>query len=262
MTEPVEPVIEPVIEPVVTIDPVVDPVIEPIVADKPQTVPLKVMLDRLSEVQRKREESDNRATAAERRATDAEALAARLQSGNNTLPVQRTSPTEQNVDMALVQQEAARLRMGETRQQIIRDGYATFGGAKFDEDARILSAVGCVGDDFIADVVAVDRANAHKTLATLAAEPETAAHLAGLDSRSRIAELTRMTMAKAEPKIDNPIVPIVPKVAPKAVSKAPAPAPVVDPSASKIVDWRADEASDEDFTKGFNETMAKRAARR
>jgi hypothetical protein len=147
--------------------------------------------------------------------------------------------------------------MDQARQQIIKDGYAAFTGPKFDEMANILGAVGCVNDEFIADVLAVDRPNAHKTLAALAAEPETAARLASLDSRSRIAELTRITMAKAAV-----VEPPVPKPAPKVVSKAPAPAPVVEPSASKVVDWRQDDASDEEFTRGFEETMKKRSGRR
>ena len=48
----------------------------------------------------------------------------------------------------------------------------------------------------------------------------------------------------------------------KQVSKAPAPAPVVEPSASKTVDWRADDTDDEAFNSGFQEMMAKRNTRR
>jgi hypothetical protein len=250
----VEPVIEPVVEPAV-IEPVVEPVaevIEPIEAPKPP--PPKWMLDRISEETRKRQQAEQ-ATETERKGrTDAEALAARLQQNPNAQPAPRAEP---QVDMVLVNQVANQQRMTEARQQIIRDGYAAFGGAKFDEAANILGAVGCVNDEFIADVLAVDRTNAHKTLAALAAEPETAARLANLDSRSRIAELTRITMAKAAPVVE-PVVKIVPKV----VSKAPAPAPIVEPSASKTVDGYADDATDEQFTKQFNARMKERTARR
>ena len=247
---PFEPVVEPVIDPVV--ESVVEPVVEPV--EPVKAPPPKWMLDRISEETRKRQAAEQ-ATETERKGrTDAEALAARLQQNPNAQPAARAEP---QVDMALVNQVANQQRMAEARQQIIRDGYAAFGGAKFDEAANILGAVGCVNDEFIADVLAVDRTNAHKTLAALAAEPETAARLANLDSRSRIAELTRMTMAKAAPVVE-PVVKVVPKV----VSKAPPPAPIVEPNASKTVDGYADEASDEQFTKQFNTRMKERAARR
>jgi len=54
-----------------------------------------------------------------------------------------------------------------------------------------------------------------------------------------------------------------PTPAPNArVSRAPNPPPPVDPGASKTIDWRSDEASDAEFTAGFNETMLKRHPRR
>jgi hypothetical protein len=260
---PPDPVVEPVIEPVVDAiviapEPVVD-VLEPPVDVEVQPEPKaplpKWMLDRIAEAQRNEQAARQDAQKERDGRTNAEALAARLQKGD-TAP----APQPPQVDMALVNQAANKQLMDQARQQIIKDGYAAFGGPKFDEMANILGAVGCVNDEFVADVLAVDRPNAHKTLAALAAEPETAARLASLDSRSRIAELTRITMAKAA--VVEPVVVVVPKVAPKVVSKAPAPAPVVEPSASKVVDWRADEASDEDFTKGFEETMKKRSGRR
>lgn len=250
-TEVVEPVVETPVEAVVEL--VIEPVAEPERAPPP-----KWALERISEETRKRQEADARVAAAERRAQDAEALATRIQAGQQPPPEQQRQQ-QIEPDPTAVDRAVSQRLMNDARQEIIRNGYATFGGAKFDETANILGAVGCVSDDFISDVLAVDRANAHKMLADLAAKPEDAARIARLDSRSRIAELTRMTMASAvavkEPEV-------APKIAPKTVSKAPAPAPVVEPSASKIVDWRSDEASDDDFTKGFEETMKKRAGRR
>lgn len=255
MPDPViEPVVESVVDPVV-VEPVVDVLetaVEVEAAPEPKAPLPKWMLDRIAEAQRNEATARQATEAASRRATEAEALAARLQKGD-----QAPTPQPQPPDTALVNQAAQKILMDQARQQIIKDGYAAFTGPKFDEMANILGAVGCVNDEFVADVLAVDRPNAHKTLATLAAEPETAARLASLDSRSRIAELTRITMAKAAV-----VEPPVPKPAPKVVSKAPAPAPVVEPSASKVIDWRADETSDEDFTKGFEETMLKRSKRR
>jgi hypothetical protein len=256
MPDPViEPVVEPVVDPVV-VEPVVDvlePTVEVEAAPEPKAPLPKWMLDRIAEAQRNEATARQATEVEKRRATEAEALAARLQKGETALVQQ----PPQQADPVLVNQAAQKILMDQARQQIIKDGYAAFTGPRFDEMANILGAVGCVNDEFIADVLAVDRPNAHKTLAALAAEPETAARLASLDSRSRIAELTRITMAKAAV-----IEPPAPKPAPKVVSKAPPPPPVVEPSASKVIDWRADETSDEDFTRGFEETMKKRSGRR
>jgi hypothetical protein len=261
MPDPViEPVVEPVVDPVV-VEPVVDvlePTVEVEAAPEPKAPLPKWMLDRIAEAQRNEATARQATEVEKRRATEAEALAARLQKGDTTVMPPLRQPDA--IDAALIDQAANQKLMTQARQQIIKDGYAAFTGPKFDEMANILGAVGCVNDEFIADVLAVDRPNAHKTLAALAAEPETAARLASLDSRSRIAELTRITMAKAA--VAAVIDPPAPKPAPKVVSKAPAPPPVVEPSASKVIDWRADETSDEDFTKGFEETMKKRSGRR
>jgi hypothetical protein len=255
MPDPViEPVVEPVVDPVV-VEPVVDvlePTVEVEAAPEPKAPLPKWMLDRIAEAQRNEATARQATEVEKRRATEAEALAARLQKGD-----QAPTPQPQPPDAALVNQAAQKILMDQARQQIIKDGYAAFTGPKFDEMANILGAVGCVNDEFIADVLAVDRPNAHKTLAALAAEPETAARLASLDSRSRIAELTRITMAKAA--VVEPPAPAKP--APKLVSKAPAPAPVVEPSASKVVDGYADEATEEQFTAKFNERMKARSGR-
>jgi hypothetical protein len=247
-----ETVVEPVIEPV--IEPVVEPVIEAIEATEPEPkAPLpKWMLDRIAESQRNEQTARQEAQKEREGRTNAEALAARLQGDNKV-----TAPQAPQLDPALIDQAANAKLMAQARQQIIKDGYSTFTAPKFDEIANILGAVGCVNDEFVADVLAVDRPNAHKTLALLAAEPETAARLASMDSRSRIAELTRITMAKAA--VVEPPAPAKP--APKLVSKAPAPAPVVEPSASKVVDGYADEATEEQFTAKFNERMKARSGR-
>lgn len=202
-----------------------------------------------------------RARVAEQRATDAEALAARLQAGTNPPagdPPRAPAAPSGDFNTA-VQREAQRQRMAEDSTAVRDAGVKEF-GADFSQTLSILTAVGATSDDMVLDLLAVDKPNAHKILANLAKDPEKAASLVGMDSRRRIAELTRMADALA-PKID-PAAPAKPAAPGKQISKTPAPPPPVDPSASKVTDWRADEASDDEFDRGFKDMMAKRSARR
>src|SRR6185312_11344868 len=130
---------------------------------------------------------------------------------------------------------------------------AQFGPA-FQGALTILNAANVVNnDEFVADLIAVDRANAHVMLERLAKEPERAAALASLSSRQRIAELTRMSLQP--PAKDE-------KPAPPGVSKAPAPPPYVAPSSSHARNWRGDDASDDEFDRGFRDMMKGRSRRR
>lgn len=198
---------------------------------------------------------------AEQRATDAEALAARLQAGKE-LPAgdpPRATPQQPNQDFnAAVRSEAQRIRLSEDSSAVRDAGMREFGN-NFGQSLSILTAVGATSDDMVLDLIAVDKANAHKILANLAKDPEKAASLVGMDSRRRIAELTRMADAIVAPKSETQ----APKAAApgKQVSRAPAPPPPVDPSSSKTVDWRSDEASEEEFQRGWEAENAKRSAR-
>ena len=211
-------------------------------------------------------DTTERAQAAEQRAADAEALAARLQAGKDPPaadPARPVPPSPASPDFnTAVQREAQRQRLAEDSSAVRDAGLREFGG-DFGQSLSILTAIGATNDEMVLDLLAVDKPNAHKILANLAKDPEKAASLVGMDSRRRIAELTRMADAIAAPaKTDGTPAP-KPGAAPaKGISKAPPPPPPVDPSASKVTDWRADEASDEEFDRGFKEMMAKRSARR
>ena len=151
--------------------------------------------------------------------------------------------------------------MQDSVNEILRNGYSEFGKEKFDNASNILAALGCASADFLSDVIAAGKGDAHKILAQLAAEPEQAAMLSTLDSRGRIAELTRMQMAtkapKTEPKPADPV-----PAASKQVSKAPAPAPSLQPTATRQLPRYADELSDEEFTAQWKSSMKERSARR
>lgn len=220
-------------------------------------------MKRISEEgERARREAD-RAAAAERRAEAAEALAARLSAAGGTDPAippaqARTAPVGED-RQAEIRAEAQKQRFFEDTVDVRNHGMTEFGPA-FGETLNILGALGATSDEFIADVLAVDKAGAHKMLKKIAEDPERAVALTGMNSRQRIAELTRMTMAEAKTAITE-TTPAATTAAPKTVSKAPPPAPPVTATSTKTVDWRSDAASDKEFDDGFwanQETRSKK----
>ena len=207
-----------------------------------------------------------RAAAAERRAAEAEALAQRLAAtkppeGQQSPPVPPVNETQRQAE---IQAAARQQRFYEDTVEVRQKGIAQF-GAGFNDTLNILNSLGVASDnEFIADVLAVDKYKAHEILASLAKDPEKAVDLTKLNSRQRIAELTRMTMTQAAtsgaPAAPAPA-PTAP-AAPKTTSKAPAPAPAVTPSTTTVKDWRQDDSTEEEFNRGFEEMMERRNARR
>lgn len=207
-------------------------------------------LGRIAEEQNKRREFETRAAEAERRARDAEEMLARLQrqppAADPARPAAPAQPqpqqqpaTQADFDTQ-VQRAASKQRLYEDSLAIKTAGMSQFGAA-FAETLTVLNAVGAVSDDFVSDVLAVDRANAHVLLNSLAKDPEKAVLLAGMNSRQRTAELTRMSIAMTAPTAAaaTTTAPAVDPAKPKAVSAAPAPRPPVEASAGPAVqDWR------------------------
>lgn len=111
----------------------------------------------------------------------------------------------------------------------------------FSDRLGILQAAGVMpakdgsNTDFLMDIIAIDKPNAHKILDSLASDPDRAIALSRMDSRRRVAELTRMTMADAVKPV-----PAAPK--PAAISKVPAPKPVLEAIRA------AEEVAEDDMT--------------
>jgi len=214
----------------------------------------KWALRRISDEAEGRRKAIERAEAAERERTEALALVESLRRQQPDTPASRFAPAPAAAPMptAEIERMAARMKLHEDSTEVLNRGMTTFGPA-FQGSLAVLNAANVVNnDEFVADLIAVDRANAHVLLDRLAKEPERAATLAAMSSRQRIAELTRMSLQPA--KDAKPVSP--------GVSKAPAPAPHVAPSSSNVRDWRTDDTSDSDFDSGFREMMKKRSRRR
>lgn len=219
-------------------------------------------MERISEESHRARAAETRAEKAEREAREAKELLTRLQQAgaqpsDRVAPVTSHGPSQDELDK-LIDARAEEKRFFAETTAVKNAGLQTY-GQQFENDLNILTAVGATSNDMVADILAVDRANAHVTLNKLANDPEKAAILAKMDSRTRIAELTRMTMAQSQPVATAPAKPAVP---PKTVSKAPPPPPPVEPTTGTQVDWKTDKnVSDAEWSRKWDEEYGKRRRR-
>jgi hypothetical protein len=244
--------------PVAAVDPAAtpDPPPEPAAGEK--TVPVSVMVREITPLRAKVRETEAELQQSRRTIAEQNELLSRLQKpGDQQPPVRHAIQQPQPDD---VDRRAAELVFQRDAQLVSETGLKTYGQGWVDA-VNALNAYGVNSADFVSSVIEIDRTKAHEIMHAIAQDGEKAIALANMTPARRIAEITRMAMAPAAQKTD-PTPPVVPPAPVQKVSRAPAPPPPVDPSASKVKDWRSDEASDDEFTAGFNETMAKRAARR
>lgn len=213
----------------------------------------KWALRRISDEAEARRRERERADSASRERDEALALVESLRRQQPGAPAATPPPSDRQpqVSEAEIMRRVAAVKLNEDSNQVLSQGMQAY-GAGFQSTLAVLQAAGVTNNDgFVADLIAVDRANAHVILDRLAKEPERAAAIAALPDRQRIAELTRMSMT---PKDAKPAAP--------GVSRAPAPAPHVAPSSSNVKDWRSDDATEEEFARGHAENMKTRSRRR
>ena len=250
---PVEPVVE-------------DPAVEVVEAPPSREVPAWA-LTRISKEANERRAAEDRATAAERRANEAEALAARLagqgaKDGSGLPPVAPPVAQTDTQRQAEIRAEAQNQRFYEDTVEVRNRGMAANGPA-FTEALNVLGALGFTSsNEAVADVIAAaGKDSAHQMLIDLAKDPEKAVALTNMTPRQRIAELTRMSIAKPAETAASAVA-AAPVVAAKTVSKAPAPPPPVQTSATKVKDAYSDDMDDDEFTACWKERMAKRSVQR
>jgi hypothetical protein len=256
----IEPVAEVVHEPVAEIlpepEPVVEPKPEPLHGNKGQTPWFQRVI---AEVRQEKQQERTSREAAEQRVADLQAIIERMQADPNAAPpakpAERAAPASDF--QAAVKAQAAKDRLYEDTMTVRSAGEGEF--PDFNQSLGILTAIGATSDDFVSDVLAVDKSGAHKILDKLAKDPEKAASLVGMDSRRRIAELTRMADA---PKTE--VKPAVEAPKPAAVSRAPTPAPRLAPlAAAPDVDPTTPEGNDkldgEAWNKWYQSKYMKRA---
>lgn len=231
---PDEPAIPDVIDPVAEVipepepQPEPEPEPEPVVAEvkpEPSAPKQAPWFQRvIAEVREEKRQERTAREAAEQRAADLQAIIERMQGGEKADPVAVKPPAAAPDFNSAVKAEAAKQRLYDDTLAVRTAGETEF--KDFNESLQVLNAIGATNDDFVSDLLAVDKAGAHKLLDKLAKDPEKAASLVGMDSRRRIAELTRMADA---PKTEVKPVAEAPK---PAISKAPAPKPAISPLAA------------------------------
>lgn len=255
--EVVEPVAEVVAEPVIEAEPepeVVAPVVE---APKPEPHDDKVFRRVIAEVREEKRQERTLREAAEQRAADLQAILERMQAGEKPETVAKPAPKIPETDFqAAVKAQAARDRLYEDSNVVKAAGERDF--EDFADSLAKLNDVNVMSDEFVADLLAVDKNGAHIIIDKLAKNLEKATSLAGMDSRRRIAELTRMADA---PKVEPKPVAEAPK---PAISKAPTPKPAISPlAAAPDIDPTSPEGnekmSDAQFERWYKEKHYKRA---
>lgn len=205
-------------------------------------------MERINEETNKRREIETQLEQARRERTEAQALAERLQGGDKEAPRARTD--EPDIE-ALVEARASQKLFNQDCNDVAALGQASI--PDFNQKLADLRSVGVVSDDFLKDIFAVDKANAHKILDNLAQDLERANMMTRMDSRKRIAELTRMNMAEAV----KPAAPIVRS----GVSKVPAPKPIVEAvtDGSGEMDLANDKLDNDTWSKLWDKKYKKRA---
>lgn len=224
---PVAEVIAPEPEP----QPEPEPAPEPVVAEvkpepKPEsaTIPRSIFQKVVAEVRGEKRQVQTELEAANQRTADLQAIIERMQAGEKPETRPAPAPAAPQDFNAAVKAEAAKQKLYDDTMAVRTAGESEF--TDFGDSLQVLNAIGATNDDFVADLLAVDKAGAHKLLDKLAKDPEKAASLVGMDSRRRIAELTRMADA---PKTEVKPIAEAPK---PAISKAPAPKPAISPLAA------------------------------
>lgn len=211
----------------------------------------------IAEAREERRQERTLREAAEQRASDLQAILERMQAGDKTeAPVVKPTVTSKDPEFAAaVKAQAARDRLYEDSNAVKLAGESEF--KDFSDSLAKLNDVNVISDEFVSDLIAVDKAGAHRIIDRLAKDLEKATSLANMDSRRRIVELTRMAEApKTEPK---------PVEAPKpAISKAPAPKPAISPlAAAPEIDPTTAEGnekmSDRQFEQWYKSKYQKRA---
>lgn len=252
-TETIDPAVAVEPEPAVA-EPATPAAAEPAPSPSPSPAvsqPPKWALERIAEERRKGEEAVAAARQgreeAERRAAELEAIVQRMQAqpsdpAKPAAPATQPPPPRDPATGRFVSQDEpkdwnAAVSAEAERRLFIADCQVVgnVGGSEFTgRDGKqswsdvlgVLQATGANSDDCLKDVIAVDKANAHKLLAHIAEDGDRAVRFAQMPSRQRIVELTKMSQTIEKPAAAAPVEP----QKPAPTSKAPAPRPVLAPS--------------------------------
>lgn len=230
----------------------------------PRMVPEEIFLQQVAPLRARARDAETALDRANRQIAEQNELLARLSRKEGDPPPAPAAPHHEPATSADqdVETRAAQLVFMREAKNVSETGARKFGN-KWVETVNVLEAFGINNGDFVSAVMDVDRIHTPEIMHAIAKDPQKAAALAAMTPNQRVSEITRISdamAAKTDAPLDTPVAPKPAAPATKTVSRAPAPPPPLEPSASKIIDGYADEASDEDFTRQFNERMKQRAA--
>lgn len=188
---------------------------------------------------------------AQTRRERAEALALLERQGGEKPAAKQGSPSDADIE-ARVEALASR-KLFDADCGVVAQAWENEAKGDFKPRLDSLKEIGVLNEqnsDFLLDIFAVDKTNAHKILDSLAQNPDLAFDMTKMDSRRRIAALTRMTMTEKPAAA-----PAAPK--PAAVSKVPAPKPVVHAS-SGVDEIDEEKMTDEEWSRWRKKEQAKK----
>lgn len=224
-----------------------DPPAAPEPPKAPENKPPGWWLGRLAEESEAKRQERERAETLSRENAD---LRARLEAGGNPpapAPAQRQpAPGNEEFQRAVDVAADAKL-MRDASMEVLQNGSGKF--QDFEQTRMTLGALGALNDDFVADLIGADKANAHIILDHLAKNGEKAVSLVRMPTRQRIAEFVRMSAALAPASSA-----LAPKPPAPAASKAPKPAPALAPVGDGGGDdpLVSDAGSDDDFSAAWD----------
>ena len=216
----------------------------------------KWAMDEITAQRAARRAAEEAAAAKDREIENLRQLAERAGTGKDGKPADAVSPqrtqygSKDEFDRA-VEQAATQREFAKSTQDIFDAGIKDY--QDFQESLNIMTAVGATSDEFAADLVAVDKANAHKIIHELAQTPEVSKRLAAMSSRQRVAELTKMSLKMQEG---------AGKGGARQVSRAAAPLRALEGSAGTDDNDLGDNVSDDVWSARFDKKYGLNGAQR
>lgn len=211
----------------------------------------KWAIERINENQNKADRLAEEKAQAQRELAEAKALLERMQGGEKDNQPRRTDEP-QDLE-ALIEARAEQKLFNNDCNAVAQKGQSEIAG--FNDKLGLLRSIGVVNDEFLKDIFAIDKDGAHTILDSLSQDPERASMMVKMNSRTRIAALTRMQMAEAAKPA--PAVPVVRS----GVSKVPAPKPVIEAISDNVgeMDLTNDKLDDQTWSKMWDKKYRKKA---
>lgn len=263
-TDPVEQPVDPAL---MTGDPPADPPPEPSPEPQRRMIPEDVFIREVSGLRGRARETETALEAAQRTIREQNEMLQRMQArgteGDQTPPPVQHQPAQQPVQADEVRRLAVELNFQEAAQTISQTGLQTYGTA-WGDSVNLLTSLNLNSPDLVGSVMEiVGRDRTHEIMHAIAQDPEKAAQLSGLSPARRLAEITRIAEKMTKPAGGAAQTQADPAKPPaRTVSKAPNPPPPVQATNKQDKPRYHDSLSEEEFTTQFNESMARRSARR